>query len=354
LKSISEKFLFSLTVLLGVYIILFILFQVLSINSAQSMIGQSSNKATEEAIAKEFHLDQPPMVRFLISLNEISPLSYFSEDETAVFCWDSTLYNGVKLFSINKGSFYLKYPYLGKSFQNQEHVTTLLAQRFFSTLVLAFCAIIFATILGVLLGILAAVKKNTWIDQSCLAFSAMGISAPSFFVAILIALLFGYYLSEWTGLSFKGSLIEMDDYGNRIYEWKNLILPVAALGLRPVAILTQITRNSMLDVLGEDYIRTAIAKGLSPRVVFFKHALLNALNPVITSVSGWFGSLLAGAYFIEVIFDYKGLGNLTVNALMKFDIPLVMGASLYIAFTFVLISFLVDFLYLMIDPRMRK
>ncbi len=354
MKSISEKFLFSLTVLLGVYIILFILFQVLSINSAQSMIGQSSNKATEEAIAKEFHLDQPPMVRFLISLNEISPLSYFSEDETAVFCWDSTLYNGVKLFSINKGSFYLKYPYLGKSFQNQEHVTTLLAQRFFSTLVLAFCAIIFATILGVLLGILAAVKKNTWIDQSCLAFSAMGISAPSFFVAILIALLFGYYLSEWTGLSFKGSLIEMDDYGNRIYEWKNLILPVAALGLRPVAILTQITRNSMLDVLGEDYIRTAIAKGLSPRVVFFKHALLNALNPVITSVSGWFGSLLAGAYFIEVIFDYKGLGNLTVNALMKFDIPLVMGASLYIAFTFVLISFLVDFLYLMIDPRMRK
>lgn len=354
MKPIFEKFLFSLTVLLGVYIILFILFQVLSINSTQSMIGQSSNKATEEAIAKEFHLDQSPMVRLLISLNEISPISYFSEDQTTVFSWDSTLYNGVKLFSINKGSFYLKYPYLGKSFQNQEHVTTLLVQRFFSTLVLAFCAIIFATIIGVLLGILAAVKKNTWIDQSCLAFSAMGISAPSFFVAILIALLFGYYLSEWTGLSFKGSLIELDDYGNRIYEWKNLILPVAALGLRPVAILTQITRNSMLDVLGEDYIRTAIAKGLSPRIVFFKHALLNALNPVITSVSGWFGSLLAGAYFIEVIFDYKGLGNLTVNALMKFDIPLVMGASLYIAFTFVLISFLVDFLYLMIDPRMRK
>jgi peptide/nickel transport system permease protein len=318
------------------------------------MIGQSSNKATEEAIAKEFHLDQPPMVRLLISLNEISPLSYFSEAENAVFAWDSTSYEGIKLFSIAQNGLYLKYPYFGKSFQNQERVTTLLAQRFLSTLVLALCSIVFATIIGVLLGILAAVKKNTWIDQACLAFSAMGISAPSFFVAILIALLFGYYLSEWTGLSFKGSLIEMDDYGNRIYVWKNLILPVIALGLRPVAILTQITRNSMLDVLGEDYIRTAKAKGLSPRVVFFKHALLNALNPVITSVSGWFGSLLAGAYFIEVIFDFKGLGNLTVNALMKFDIPVVMGASLYVAFTFVVISFVVDFLYLMIDPRMRK
>jgi peptide/nickel transport system permease protein len=113
------------------------------------------------------------------------------------------------------------------------------------------------------------------------------------------------------------------------------------------------TRNAMLDVLREDYIRTALAKGLSTRTVFWKHGLINAMNPVITSISSWFGSLLAGAYFIEVIFDIKGLGALTVNSLMKFDIPVIMGASLYIAFTFILISFLVDYLYRVFDPRIR-
>lgn len=354
MKFLFDKLFFAISVLIGVYVILFFLFMVLPLSSEQSMMGQMSNKTTQEAIAKEYRLDLPPMYRLILSLNDLSPISIYSKNIESRWFYIHDRYQGFPIINFSDKLIVVKKPYLGKSFQWQEDVNELLKQRFLSTLVLAFTSILIASFLGVFLGILSAVKHNTWIDQVALSFSAFGISAPSFFVAIVIALLFGYYLHDLTGLNFQGSLIEFNDYGDRFYNWKNLILPSIALGLRPVAIITQITRNSMLDVLKEDYIRTAIAKGLSKNVVFFKHALINALNPVITSISGWFGSLLAGAYFIEIIFDYKGIGNLTVNALMKFDIPLVMGASLYVAFTFVCISFIVDFMYLWIDPRLKK
>lgn len=317
-------------------------------------MGQGGDKATEEAIAKSFHLNESVTTRFFIQLNELSPISIFSHDSTSSFYYDEKEYGGIQLLNMGNTGLYWKGIYLGRSFQSQEKVSYLIINRFQITLILAVLSIIFASILGIIFGILSARFYGTKIDQAILAFSAFGISAPSFFIAILMALVFGYYLSEYTGLSFKGSLIEFNDVGDRVYQWKNLILPVIALGIRPVAIITQITRNSMLDVVREDYIRTARAKGLSEKTIFIKHTLGNALNPVITSISGWFGSLLAGAYFIEVIFDVKGLGALTVNALLKFDIPIIMGASLYVAFTFVLISFVVDFLYIMIDPRMRK
>ena len=181
----------------------------------------------------------------------------------------------------------------------------------------------------------------------------MGISAPSFFVAILLSLVFGYDIRNFTGLSFRGSLIEYDDIGRAYLSLRNLVLPVLALSFRPLAIITQMTRNSMLDILKEDYIRTAFAKGLSYAQVVWKHALVNALNPVVSSIAGWFGSLLAGAYFIEIIFDMKGLGALTVNALIKFDIPVVLGASLLIATNFVVISLALDYIYRWLDPRVR-
>lgn len=354
MKAVFDKFLFSITVLLGVYIVLFILFNVLSINSAKGMMGQGGDKATEEAIARSFHLNESASTRFLIQLNELSPISIFTSVDSSSFYYNKEEYGGCKIMSIGYYGLYIKPIYLGRSFQSQEKVSVLILQKFKITIILAVFSIVFASIVGISLGILSARFYNTKIDQFILAFSAFGISAPSFFVAILIALVFGYYLSDYTGLNFKGSLIELSDLGDRVYRWKNLILPVLALGIRPVAIITQITRNSMLEVVREDYIRTARAKGLSEYTIFIKHTLRNALNPVITSISGWFGSLLAGAYFIEVIFDLKGLGALTVNALMKFDIPVIMGASLYVAFTFVLISFLVDFLYILVDPRMRK
>ena len=134
---------------------------------------------------------------------------------------------------------------------------------------------------------------------------------------------------------------------------KNLLLPALALGVRPVAIITQLTRSTMLDVLSADFVRTATAKGLAPRKVLFRHALRNALNPVITSVSGWMASLLAGAYFVEVIFDFKGLGYVTVRAIEQFDFPVIMGSVLFAAIIFTSVNIVVDVLYAATDPRVR-
>jgi ABC-type dipeptide/oligopeptide/nickel transport system permease component len=132
---------------------------------------------------------------------------------------------------------------------------------------------------------------------------------------------------------------------------KNLLLPAVVLGIRPIAVIVQLTRSAMLDVLTMDYVRTARAKGLGERTVLWRHALRNALNPVVTSISGWFAALLAGAFFVEIIFDYKGLGFETVEALRKFDFPVLMGAILFAATIFVVINVLVDILYSVLDPR---
>jgi peptide/nickel transport system permease protein len=148
-------------------------------------------------------------------------------------------------------------------------------------------------------------------------------------------------------------LLDVSDVGEYFINWKNLILPTIALGIRPVAIILQLTRNSMLDVLRADYVRTAKAKGLSEQKVIIKHALRNALNPVVTSITGWFAALLAGAFFVEYIFDFKGLGHETVHALTMFDFPLVMGSVLIIAFSFVFVNILVDILYTYLDPRIN-
>jgi peptide/nickel transport system permease protein len=134
---------------------------------------------------------------------------------------------------------------------------------------------------------------------------------------------------------------------------KNLILPAITLGIRPLAIITQLTRSAMLDVLDQDYIRTAYAKGLSKRIVVWKHALRNALNPVITAITGWFAELLAGAFFVEYIFGWRGIGKLTVDALSNLDFPVVMGSVLVSASFFILINILADILYGMVDPRVR-
>jgi peptide/nickel transport system permease protein len=135
---------------------------------------------------------------------------------------------------------------------------------------------------------------------------------------------------------------------------KNLVLPAFTLGIRPLAIITQLTRSAMLDVLSQDYIRTAYAKGLSKRTIILKHALRNALNPVITAVSGWFAELLAGAFFIEYIFGWKGIGKTTVDALEKLDYPVVTGAVLFSACIFVVINLAADWLYKKTDPRIAS
>ena len=198
--------------------------------------------------------------------------------------------------------------------------------------VLRLAAMIIATIIGIPLGVMAAVKKDTWLDTSAIFTSMLGISAPSFFMGIVIAYLFGFVWSSYTGLHMTGSLYDVDPFEGRTLQLQNLILPALTLGIRPLAIITQLTRSAMLDVLNQDYIRTAFAKGLSRRVVIWKHALRNALNPVITAITGWFAELLAGAFFVEYIFGWNGIGKLTVDALEKLDFPVVMGSVLVSSF----------------------
>jgi peptide/nickel transport system permease protein len=221
------------------------------------------------------------------------------------------------------------------------------------TILLALSAMFIATVLGILLGVLAAVKQNTWWDTSAIFTSVLGISAPSFFMGIVIAYAFGFVLSSYTGLHMTGSLYNIDPFNGRELQLKNLILPAITLGIRPLAIITQLTRSAMLDVLDQDYIRTAYAKGLSKRVVVFRHALRNALNPVVTAITGWFAELLAGAFFVEYIFGWKGIGKITVDALEKLDFPIVMGSVLVTAAFFIVINLLADVLYGIIDPRIR-
>ncbi len=176
----------------------------------------------------------------------------------------------------------------------------------------------FALIVGIFIGILSAIYKDSYFDHTSLVLSVLGMSLPSFFAAVLFAWIFAYLLADFTHLNLVGSLYTVDDFGEGEYlSIKNLILPAVTLGIRPLAVVVELTRSSMLEVLSQDYIRTARAKGLSNRKVIMAHALKNAMNPVITAASGWLASLLAGAVFIEYIFDWKGMGTVIVDALEK-------------------------------------
>jgi peptide/nickel transport system permease protein len=231
----------------------------------------------------------------------------------------------------------------------------MLLQALPGTLILAVAAMFIAVVIGIPLGVLAAVKQNTWLDTSAIFSSIVGISAPSFFMGIILAYVFGFVLTDWTGLHISGSWFDVDEVtGEKRLTLANLVLPAITLGIRPLAIITQLTRSSMLDVLDQDYIRTAYAKGLGKQKVIWKHALRNALNPVITAITGWFAELLAGAFFVEYIFGWQGIGKMTVDALEKLDYPVVMGSVLIAATFFILVNILADVLYGVVDPRVRR
>jgi ABC-type dipeptide/oligopeptide/nickel transport system permease component len=324
----------------------FFLFQ--GFGDATKMVaGQSSDSATQANIRKELHLDDPVLKQLIYYLNDVSPLCVHSKQDI-----ENKKLNGLFLGGQTKVG--LKVPYLRKSYQTKRDVGSILMQALPGTLMLAFTAMLIATLLGIPLGVLAAVKQNTWWDTSAIFTSILGISAPSFFMGIVIAYLFGFVLSDWTGLNITGSWIVVNEItGERTLALKNLILPAITLGIRPLAIITQLTRSAMLDVLNQDYIRTAYAKGLTQHQVIWKHGLRNALNPVITAITGWFAELLAGAFFVEYIFGWQGIGKVTVDALEKLDFPVVMGSILVSACFFILVNMLADILYGWVDPRVR-
>lgn len=353
-KILFTKLANGFLVVLGVIVIVFFLFNVLPVNSARMTLGQRADTASVEAIEREFRLNLPWYERLILYINDLSPISLHNQTNPKSYTYLKTADVKFKsLFSIGKYTLVVKQPNLGRSFQNRRKVNEIIAEKLVPTAILALAAMALASVIGIILGVFAALRQYSFWDNAILFFSNLGISQPSFFAAFLIAMFFGYYLHDITGLNAQGPLIDFNDFGDEVFQWKNLILPVLALGIRPIAIITQLTRSSMLDVLSMDYIRTARAKGLSATVVHFKHALRNALNPVVTSISGWLAALFTGAYFIEDVFSYNGLGSTTINAIKSFDFPIVMGTTLFVAIVFVAMNILTDFVYAWLDPRVK-
>jgi len=350
LSYLLKKIVYSFLVLFGVVLLVFVMFQGLG-DPARMIVGQTGDKLTMDNIRSDLYLDQPKWKQFALYVNDISPLCLYRKAEIEKKQLRGLFLGGNTHNSLQAG---IKIPYLRKSYQTKKEVGKLLMEALPGTLILAIAAMLLATIAGIFLGVTAAVKKDTWLDTSAVFSSITGISAPSFFMAIIIAYFFGVVLHTYTGLHLTGSWFDIDEVtGEKFLSLKNLILPAFTLGIRPLAIITQLTRSAMLDVLNQDYIRTAYAKGLGKNTIIFKHALRNALNPVITAVTGWFAELLAGSFFVEYIFGWKGIGKITVDALEKLDYPVVMGSVLISACIFLFINFLADLVYRVVDPRIK-
>ncbi|MBN1113333.1 MAG: ABC transporter permease [Bacteroidales bacterium] len=355
IRYILKKIRQSVFILLGVITLIFILFNVIPADPARMIAGQHATTETLENIREELGLNKSPFARYFHYLNDVLPISLHSKNSESFYFYESTRYGGTQIISAAKWCLVVKWPYLGESFQSQRDVRTVISQTFPNTLILAFSSIILASVLGIILGLLAAVFKDSLYDRFSLFVSAIGMSVPSFFAAIIIGWFFAIVLGKYTNLNLTGNLYEIDDLGRgKFLALKNLILPSITLGIRPLAIVLQLTRNSLLDTLDQDYIRTAKAKGLSFFRVLYSHALRNALNPVITAISGWFASLMAGVIFVEYIFGWKGLGTVIVNSLNNQDTPLVTGCILTIALLFIIVNILVDILYSVLDPRIKQ
>lgn len=433
-RFIFKRLLYGFLVMWGVITIVFFLFNILPGDPARMMLGQNASKEQIDAINKDIGRDKPIIVQYLLYLNDISPFSIHETVNTeSPFYLNDKKYTSVqKLFSVfSTKQFVIKTPYMRRSYITRRPVADILTDTLPETAVLAFAAMLIASTIGIFLGILSAIKKGTWLDTGSLFFAVLGMSGPSFYVGLIVAMTFGYLWSKifpfptiiliflllggiigsligikklknqkvegkkadiiirqfllwgfigfcvWTfcyllnlvwniipfidnyilfpgtGLNNEGSLYIIDDYGDEHLSIKNIILPAVTLGIRPLAIIVQLTRSSLLDVLSQDYIRTATAKGLSYYNIVFKHALKNSLNPVVTAISGWFAGLMAGAVFVEYIFGWRGIGSEIVNALDKQDLPIIMGGVLVIGFIYVVINIVVDIVYGVLDPRVR-
>lgn len=328
-----KKISYGILILSSVILMLsFLFFSFLNTDgkAVYEMTGQNTDQETIDKLKKELNLDLPVYKQVGIYCMKLIP------------------------FHINKNSLGFQKPDLGMSYQTNKKVSSIISQTIGSTIILAFASIIFATIVGIILGYLASIKPNSWLDQTILLISSSGMALPSFFAAVLLSWFLGYILHEYTGLNTWGSLFIIDDYtGEKMISFKNLILPSVTLGIRPLSVIAQLTKKNILEVQAMDFIRTAKAKGLSNHTIFIKHVLKNILNPLITAISGWLGGMLAGAVFIEYIYGWKGIGKEIVDGLQKLDYPVVMGCIISITTMFVLLQIVVDIMYSIIDPRVK-
>lgn len=331
LKYILKRILMLIPVLIGVSIIVFLIMRVFSPDPAPIVLGQH---ATVEA-ANEW--------RQANGLNDPIHIQYFKFIKGAVTGDFGT-------------SYYTKTPVIKEIFS-----------RFPATIELAIAAIIFASLIGILLGIISAVKKNSLVDHAGMLLALVGVSMPIFWLGILMIILFAGILHVLpsggridpllqpfggTGFYILDTLVSGDI--EALYDaFKHLILPALALGMYSMAIIARMTRSSMLEVMNQDFIRTARAKGIKEHKVISHHALRNAMIPVTTVIGLQLGSLLGGAVLTETVFSWPGIGNYTVQCILKSDFPVVQAVVLLIACTFVMINLIVDVIYAFIDPRIK-
>jgi len=397
-------------VLLGVLTLVFFLFGLVP-DPARELAGQTESEEVIQSIREKYNLDLSLGKRYVLFINDVSPVSWYALDEDSRRFRSEKEVGGTTVFSSSSNRLVLKAPYLGRSYLTDRTVTDILFDALPGTLILALVAMFFAMIVGISLGVWSALREGSFIDRSILLLASVGMSGPSFFMAIVIAWIGGYLLHDsisislwiivlplfgfvlqkfllkrkdntvfqvslvlsfvlWifggrlgiptlsmnlpgTGLSMNGSLFTVDVWEGEKLALQNLILPAITLGIRPLAVVAQLMRNSVLEVMRQDFIRTARAKGLTEWRIVMGHVLRNAMNPVLTAASGWLASMLAGAVFVEFVFGWKGLGLEVFRSLEKNDLPVVMGAVMVIAVIFVVINTLVDLLYGWIDPRVR-
>ncbi|MBY0490065.1 MAG: ABC transporter permease [Gemmatimonadaceae bacterium] len=303
LQLLTRRLLLSLPTLAGVLAVVFLLLYVAPGDPVQAMVGERADAATIARLRAELRLDDPLPVQFVH-------------------------YAG----GILKGD-------LGRSYITNRPIVQDIAERFPRTLLLAGAAMLLATITGVTIGVLAAVKPNGWFDRLALATTYLGISFPVYWIGLLLIVLFAVTL-RWLPAS---------GFGRPEF----LVLPALALGSRSIAYLARVTRGAMLEVMGADFVRTARAKGLAERVVITRHALRNALIPVVTVIGLDFGAYLTGSILTETIFSWPGIGRYVVMAISRRDLPAVQGTVLFLSVVFVLVNLATDVMYQRVDPRVR-
>lgn len=305
LSYIVRNLIYSIFIIIGVLTVTFCLLYIIPGDPARMMLGQRADVASVEAVREELGLNKPMYVQYARFMGNA-----FQGD-------------------------------LGRSYSSNRQVVQTILEKLPATALLAFSALLISSVLGVLIGIISATKKYTLTDNAAMLFALFGISFPTFAFGLIMALVFGHLL-KWFPIS---------GYIND--GWQYLILPMLTLALRPLAITARITRSSMLDVMNQDYVRTAKAKGLSTYSVVFKHTLRNALNPVVTTISASLAATLGGVFFIEYIFNWPGIGLLAIDAIFKLDFPMIQGTVLFSAIVFVIINFFVDIIYATLDPKVK-
>ena len=330
-RFIVRRLILLVPILLGLSLLVFLWIRALPAGPAQSLLGERATPETIRQIEEQYGLNEPIHVQY----------------------WKY-------LRTLGKGD-------LGTTIRTRRPVTDELKERFPATIELTFAALLFATLLGVPLGFVAAKRHGTWVDHSSLVVSLIGISIPIFFLAILLKYVFAVQLGLLPTVGRISVLIDLEHptnfylldaliAGNPEAFWdvsKHLILPAIALGSIPLAITARITRAAVLDVQNEDYIRTARAKGLAPRTVDIRHIFRNALLPIVTIIGLQMGLLLSGAVLTETVFAFPGMGTWLVEAIRQRDYAILQGGILFISVVFVLVNLLVDISYALINPRIR-